>query len=223
MGTDNLFHKRKARAAKDLQRKAHKRTTNKRYLIVCEGTKTEPQYLRELQSDLSICSKILRIAPNNGTSPDLVVEHAKVLYKEEVASGDPFDRVYCVFDRDNHATFDAAVQHVSGLNSNGKPFFAITSTPCFEVWLLLHFDYSTQPFHPAGGKSVGDQVISRLKTKPGFERYGKGQKGIYTQLKDQLQKALDHAQRLRVDGAATGSTNPATNFDELVKEIQSLR
>ena len=222
MGTDDLFHKRKARAAKDLQRETHKRQKNKRYLIVCEGTKTEPQYLRELQKDLGIRPQVIRIAPNDGVSPDRVVAHAEALYTEDAASGDPFDRVYCVFDRDSHTTFDAAVQHIRDLDSRGKPFSAITSTPCFEVWLLLHFDYSTQPFHASGRKTVGEQVVSTLKTKPGFAKYGKGQKGIYAQLKDQLTNALAHAQRLRAYGVETGSVNPATNFDELVKVIQSL-
>ena len=44
MGHDDLFKKRKARKNIDLQRERHKRAQNKRYLIVCEGTKTEPYY-----------------------------------------------------------------------------------------------------------------------------------------------------------------------------------
>ena len=44
MGSEDLFHKRKARESADLQRVSPERGKNKRYLIVCEGTKTEPQY-----------------------------------------------------------------------------------------------------------------------------------------------------------------------------------
>jgi hypothetical protein len=73
-----------------------------------------------------------------------------------------------------------------------------------------------------GKKSVGDQVVSVLKTKPGFAKYGKGQKGIYGQLKDKLADAITHAERLRKRGAATGSINPATDVDGLVKAIQAL-
>lgn len=222
MGSEDLFHKRKARDGADLQRQKRERARNRRYLIVCEGTKTEPHYLRELLDDLGIRPQMVRIAPNDGVSPDRVVAHAVALYEDDAAAGDAFDTVYCVFDRDKHTTFNEAVQRTKNLTAAGQPFVAITSTPCFEVWLLLHFGYTDQPFHAAGKKSVGDQVVSALKTKPGFAKYGKGQKGIYGQLKDKLDDALAHAERLRKQGVATGSINPATDVDQLVLAIQAL-
>lgn len=222
MGSEDLFHKRKARAGAELQRQKRERARNKRYLIVCEGTKTEPYYLRDLLDDLRIRPQVVRIAPNEGVSPDRVVAHAVALYEEDAAAGDAYDTVYCVFDRDRHTTFDAAVQRTKDLSAAGQPFVAIPSTPCFEVWLLLHFGYTDQPFHPAGKKSVGDQVVAALKTKPGFRKYGKGQKGVYGQLRGTLGDALTHAERLRKHGAATGSVNPATDVDMLVKVIQAL-
>ena len=57
MGSEDLFHKRKARAGAELQRRKLERKRNKRYLIVCEGTKTEPNYLQEL---LMICVSVRR-------------------------------------------------------------------------------------------------------------------------------------------------------------------
>jgi hypothetical protein len=222
MGSDDLFHKRKARAGAELQRKKSERERNKRYLIVCEGTKTEPHYLQALLDDLHIPPQMVRVAPNDGGSPDRVVAHALALYDEDVLTGDAFDQVYCVFDRDQHTTFDSAVKRTKDLTTAGRPLVAITSTPCFEVWLLLHFRYSDQPFHAAGRKSGGDHVVSALKTMPGFAKYGKGQKGVYGQLKDKLADALTHAEYLRRHGAATGSINPATDADELVKAIQAL-
>lgn len=222
MGSEDLFHKRKARATAALQRQKRDRARNERYLIVCEGTKTEPHYLRELLDDLRIRPQVVRIAPNDGVSPDRVVAHAVNLYEDDAAAGDAYDTVYCVFDRDMPTTFDAAVQRTRNLGAQGKPFVAITSTPCFEVWLLLHFGYTDHPFHAAGKKSVGDQVVAALKTKLGFAKYDKGQKGIYGQLKDRLAEALTHAAQLRRHGAATGSINPATDIDQLVLAIQVL-
>lgn len=222
MGSEDLFHKRKGRASAELQRQKHERAKNKRYLIVCEGTKTEPYYFRELLDDLLIRPNIFRIAPNDGVSPDRVVGHALFLYDEDATAGDAYDMVYCVFDRDKHTTFDAAVQRTKDLNAAGKPFVAITSNPCFEVWLLLHFGYTDQPFHSAGNKSVGDRVVAALKTKPGFEKYGKGQKGVHAQLMDKLPDALSNAERLRKHCKATRSVNPVTDVDKLVKVIQEF-
>ena len=223
MGSDDQFHKRKARKSAALQRQRIERARYKRCLIVCEGTKTEPHYFHELLEDLGIPPQVVRIAPNDGASPDRVVARALALYTEDAESGDAYDMVYCVFDRDRHATFDAAVKRTEDLSAAGTPLLAITSTPCFEFWLLLHFGYTAQPFHAAGRKSVGDQVVAVLKTKPGFGKYGKGQKGICGLLKDKLDDALKNAEKLRRHCAATESVNPATDIDKLVLELLKLR
>ena len=222
MGSDDLFRKRKARTGAELQRQKRDRARNTRYLIVCEGTKTEPHYFRELLDDLTIRAQLVRIAPNDGVSPDRVVAHALALYEEDAASGDAYDTVYCVFDRDRHSTFDASVQRTKDLSAAGKPLVAITSTPCFEIWLLLHFGYTDHPFHPAGKRSVGDQAVAALKAKKGFGKYGKDQQGIYAQLKGKLGDALDNANQLRRHCDATGSNNPATDIDKLVLALQKL-
>jgi len=44
MGTDNLFHKRKAKKAVDLARRKALRAPYAKVLVVCEGEKTEPYY-----------------------------------------------------------------------------------------------------------------------------------------------------------------------------------
>ena len=222
MGSEDLFHKRKARSSAALQRQQRERSRMPRFLIVCEGTKTEPHYLRELRDTLRIRPQMVCIAPNDGSSPNRVVDHALWLYQEDAEGGDAYDKVYCVFDRDRHSTFDAAVQRTKDLSAGGSPLVAITSAPCFGVWLLLHFGYSAQPFHAAGKKSVGDQVVAALKAKPGFAKYGKGQKGLYPQLADKLSDALDHAAQLRQHSTATGSINPATDIDKLVLVMQAL-
>lgn len=222
MGSEDLYHKRKARDSAALQRQKQNRAQNKRYLIVCEGTKTEPHYFHELREYLRIRPQVVRIAPNDGVSPDRVVAHALALYEEDATGGDAYDTVYCVFDRDRHSTFDAAVQRTRDLSDAGKPLVAITSTPCFEVWLLLHFGYTDQPFHAAGKKSVGDQVVAALKTKPGFAKYGKGQKGIFNLLENNLDDALCNSEQLRKHCLATGSVNPATDVDQLVLALRAL-
>ena len=81
MGHDDLFKKRKARKNIDLQRERHKRAQNKRYLIVCEGTKTEPYYFQSLLEDIGIRLPTVRVAKNEGSSPDRIVTHALDLYE----------------------------------------------------------------------------------------------------------------------------------------------
>ncbi len=224
MGSDDLFKKRKARKSAALARPKNTRTAYQRYLIVCEGTKTEPYYLQELVRDLNIRHHTVKIEPSDGSSPDRVVAHAVKLYTEDALSGDSFDKVFCVFDRDTHTTFDAAVQSIDRLKAgkHPKPFESITSSPCFEYWLLLHFGFTDQAFLAAGKKSVADQVVSLLKTKPGFANYSKGKDDIYSLLKDHTSKAMTHAKRGRKNAEKTGQISPLTNVDLLVMALMAL-
>ena len=229
MGSDDLFKKRKARANNALARQQQQRTQSPRCLIVCEGSKTEPHYLAELREVWGIPHSWVNIKPSEGSSPDRVVQTAERLYVEDARMGHSFDQVFCVFDRDAHPTFSQAVQRTRELASNGKPFKAITSTPCFEFWFLLHFGYSDAPFAKAGKKSVGDVLVSQFKTKAGLAQYAKAQKGMAAQLQGKLAAATKHATKLRQSAAKTQNqdpqiyANPWTNVDELVQYIEGLK
>ena len=224
MGSENLFHKKKARKATDLQRQKTERKRGLRFLIVCEGSKTEPNYLRDLIGDFGLPPHSVKIAPHQGTSPPCVVDHAVKLYDEDTIGGDSFDRVFCVFDRDTHTTFDAAVQKIRDLAMarTPKPFEAITSAPCFEYWLLLHFGFTNAPFHAVGKKSVCDAVVTALRSKPNFSNYGKGQSGIYALVRSKTATAIRAAALARASANAAGHFDPHSQFDLLIQALQTL-
>ena len=156
-----------------------------------------------------------------GSAPSSVFKYAMQEYEQEKSS-DPYDRVYCVFDRDRHESFSPTVNKISALKTSGEPFFAITSTPCFEIWLLLHFDYVSHPF-PAKKRSPCDQAISELRKEAVLDGYKKGIGGVYAKLSEgKMQDAIKHAKRLLKDNKKTGSDNPETNVHELVEYLASL-
>jgi RloB-like protein len=219
MGSEDRFHKRKARKNAELGRQKKERAQLERYLIVCEGTKTEPFYLRYLAEDLGILPSVLKIAQNNGSSPDRVVAHGIKLYNDDAKSGDSFDQVFFVFDRDTHSTYDAAVQRVKDCADTDKPFKAITSVPCFEYWLLLHFGYTDKSFKAVGQKSACDDLISVLRTKPGFKNYGKGNEGVYALVKDKTDVAMRAAAKGLANAKKIGEENPSTRMHELIAEL----
>lgn len=100
-------------------------------------------------------------------------------------------------------------------------FVAITSVPCFEYWLLLHFNYSTQPFSALPGNSPCAQVIDALKNfMPG---YGKGDRDIFTRLVGQLPFAIDNAGRALRAARANDTDNPSTRVHELVRFLQNIK
>ena len=224
MGSEDLFSKRKARKQQDIARRKRNLPQIPRFLIVCEGEKTEPNYFSELRDKLGIRHQSACIGKNQGSSPDKVVAAALALYDEDASRGDTFDKVFCVFDRDTHEKFFDAIQRIKDLSSSDvqRPFVAITSNPCFEVWLLLHFGYSDKPFSAGGGKSVGERVVVELKKRTGFASYEKGARGIYSVLSDRTEDAIKFAKQLRTSAAKTGQCNPWTNVDELVRELFDL-
>ncbi len=83
MGSDGIFHQRKAKQAKDLKRKQAKHAPYDKVLIVCEGEKTEPNYFRELRDFYRLNSANIAISGDCGSAPINIVERAKQLYREE--------------------------------------------------------------------------------------------------------------------------------------------
>ena len=96
-----------------------------------------------------------------------MVQYAKELFE----NGDrhkniqrrAFEKVYAVFDRDDHDSYLDALTLAASLdgklrNDAKQPvsFKAIASVPSFELWLLLHYEDIQAPLHR-------DEVIQRLK------------------------------------------------------------
>lgn len=224
MGSDDIFKKRKAQAVSALHRQRQSRVKGPRFLIVCEGEKTEPFYFGELCEVHQLRTPRVRIAPGQeGSSPDRVVSYAERLFDEDEQLGpDRYDSVFCVIDRDNHSTFKFALHRIENLQRQGKPFIAITSYPCFEYWLLLHFLYTRKPFHASGRCSIGESATRELRQHPGFKSYAKAQRNTYALLRERTDIALVHADRAEKEADQTGEKNPSTKVHHLVQALRTL-
>ncbi|MEE8429189.1 MAG: RloB family protein [Gammaproteobacteria bacterium] len=216
MGTDNLYHKRKERSKASLRRRRALRDSYDVVLIVCEGSKTEPRYFCELRDDLGLNNFNVVVTGESGSNPDSVVRFAIRTAKEDGS----YDRLFCVFDRDRHATYQTAIDRARSARI-GIPVTAITSVPCFEYWLLLHFTYTDRAFAGAGNRSPCNEVIAELRRH--LPDYAKGNRGIYMQTKVNIGSAITHAQRALAAAEATGTDNPSTLVFELVEYLKQLR
>jgi hypothetical protein len=221
MGTDNLFKKRKARNAQELQRKTGKREAYARILIVCEGSKTEPAYFEGLRTYYQLKTANIEICGKEcGSAPDNILQYAQQRFIEERNAGNAFDQVYCVFDKDTHSSYQSTVDAIQR-KSPQNTWFAITSVPCFEYWLLLHFYPTSSPYHALPGKSAGQQLLDQLKQC--FPSYTKNQSQLFTKLLPQLNFARQNATRQLEAAKAIGSDNPSTYVHTLVDKLQSLK
>jgi hypothetical protein len=215
MGSDNLFHKRKVRRAASLRRTAAKRDSYDTVLIVCEGEKTEPYYFKELRDDLRLSHFNIEITGSSqGSAPINVVNHALQNHKN-------YDKTFCVFDQDQHSSYQKALDKIRKRENFRKhSVTAITSVPCFEFWLLLHFRMTTRQFAAVSG-SICDQVIKDLKND--LPDYHKGYHGIYRKLKTRLPQALKNARKVAVHCETVGTDHPSTRIHELVIYLQTLK
>lgn len=209
------------RSREALKRREPRREPYDRVLIVCEGSKTEPSYLRELIAHHQLSSANVQITGEGGSAPNSVVEYAIELFEK-----DPdYNSVFCVFDRDGHSSYDAAVQRVRDstlVRRQGRKklgvarFEAITSVPCFEYWILLHFQYST-----AHMPRFAD-VEPRLRAVPALAEYSKGAQGLYAKTQDHLQVALANADRANRAALDAATNNPTTRVPELIRYLLQL-
>jgi hypothetical protein len=216
----------KHRQAAQLARKTGQRESYDRILIVTEGSKTEPLYLGEIRSKLRLNTANVAVQHSQfGTTPLQVVEYAEQLFlngdeaREIPKKG--FEQVYVVFDRDDHETYHNALDKAAARNGKLRndlkqavKFEAIASVPCFELWLLLHFEDVHAPLNRT-------EVYQRLRQH--LPNYDKGQAGHYAQTCQNLADSSQRAEHLAQLTTAHDGTEPYTDMHRLVHLLTTLK
>lgn len=219
MGTENLFHLNKERKAKDLARRKSKKAPYESVLIICEGEKTEVNYFKNLIYAHRLNTANIEVKHcKKSTAPISIVNHAI----EQAREYPYLDRIYCVFDRDDHDSFNQAIKKLSDQQTKNKKtkFFAITSTPCFEIWPLLHFKYTTKEFSRTQNNSACDNLLMELKYH--LKDYEKNIPDLYDRLNKYLTVAFKNAKKLRQDNEETKNKNPSTDIDQMVSYLINI-
>lgn len=187
------------------RRKVAFRQQRQRFLIVCEGEKTEPNYFRSFRAQADV--KVIGI----GRDTIDVVEHAHKLQQKAIQSNAGYDQVWAVFDRDDFSAdkFNRAIQ-IARNNAIGAAY----SNPSFELWFLLHFEIYRSPL------SRKDCEAKLSKHLGG--RYRKNQVGMREQLQAFEQQAIERAEGLcrSYKFHNPARDNPCTTVYQLVKELR---
>lgn len=207
----------KPRSFGDLKRRSRGFSELRRILIVCEGSKTEPNYFRGLLKWAALRAvSVTVIGEECESAPISVFQYAAKRYTEDQG----YDEVHCVFDRDRHHTFDAAVAACQSHPS--KVFKAVASYPSFEFWVLLHFRYTRSPFAAQGASSPGDMVVKAVRDA--WPAYAKGIASAFNYLDEggRTSIAIARAKAAKLDAERTGELNPSTDVGELVSHIIKL-
>ena len=211
--------RRPSRPARNFRRQAPVRAQYDVALIVGEGEKSEPEYLKALRIDFDLNPANIKIVSADGTDPVGIVRQAIEMYRRNPGE---FDRVFCVFDRDGHANYQQALDLVANSQLGRREILtAITSVPCFEIWILLHYAYSSAPVAASGGRSACDNVGAAIHRY--LPEYEKAFGDTFERIKPMLDTAITHADRLAIHNHDAGADNPATKVHELVRYLRSLK
>lgn len=186
-------------------RKIKSREPYDRVLIVCEG-KTELLYFQGLINKLKLSTANIEIINPKQNTPNSLLKKAKELYKKSNKSGNIFDKIYCIFDKDKHPKYQQTKDNIEQIKQPRHTYYAIYSEPCFEYWLLLHFKNTTKPFIDY------DELSKDKDFKRYFSKYNKTDEDVFIKLQDKIDTACNNAKN-----------NQHTNIDKLVVYLQNIK
>ncbi|MBZ8183224.1 RloB family protein [Oscillatoria salina] len=192
--------KRKKHSRGYSPRKVNNREVKQRFLIVCEGEKTEPNYFRSFR----VPKKVINVK-GLGKNPSKLVNRAKELQEQE-----DYDRVWCVFDRDSWTVedFNNAIA-----NAKNECIEVAYSNEAFELWYVLHFEFLNTGIPR---KDYIKKLNSLLK-----QTYHKNSETIYDELFDKQAIAIKNATNLlkQYEPPNPSQDNPSTTVHLLVQEL----
>ena len=205
-------NQRAARNARGLSpRPVATREPRQRFLIVCEGEKTEPAYFGGFRVPKDVVD--VRGVGDNTLG---LVRKAIELRDEAMRSGRPedrYDQVWCVFDRDSFPSesFNAAIKLAwkQGIR-------VAYSNEAFELWYLPHFNY----YDSAMSRGDYGEKLGRMLGHP----YRKNSDTMYEELERLQGTAVRNARRLltQYDPPNPVNDDPSTTVHLLVEELSKL-
>lgn len=220
---DNAEKKRFAR--KEARRKTNVRYKRTFYLIVCEGTKTEPNYFEAIRDRLErgvVTTLHLEIVGAGKNTESLLDEAIRIAKKYTSETGRLIDQTWIVFDRDSFAPqqFNNAILRSMQLT---PPVHTAWTNEAFELWYLLHLIY----FDNAIGRTeyqrmLEEQLSSRMGVPFKYEKNSKSMLAHLTKYGSQA-FAIENARKLEALWANRqdyANHCPCTKVHHLIGELK---
>jgi len=190
----------RSKSISQLKRRKNFKSTRVRFLIVCEGEKTEPNYFNSFRVPKCV---VIGVGANTVSLVKKAIE---------LKSKDSYEQVWCVFDRDSFPVQN--FNNALALAKKNKIEVAY-SNEAFELWYILHFHY-----HDAA--TSRDDYKQILSQRLGFT-YQKNDPTMYDSLSSRQDDAIRNAARLLnfYVNRTPASDNPSTTVHILVQELNN--
>lgn len=182
------------------------RSPKPKITVVCEGTLTEPRYLKryfhEERRDL-----IVEI-DGNSVDPSSLVRKEKKMKMNQKRNRDSYsenDQIWVMFDVDGN-NINTAIKMAE---DNGIPY--VFSNPCFELWALLHFCDQDAPITTKDCQSKLRRVMPDYSSRNKIFDYD----ALQQHYAETRERALRLCDRRQEEGTLRG--NPSTNVVDLLE------
>jgi len=198
-----------------IRRRGATKEPKKRIIIICEGRRTEPEYIKDFSRDkkhpLVECITIDGVgAPKSIV--DRAIEEKRKLQGIARKSGNSFDKkheVWCVSDVDEHPRVQQEMQRAT---DNGLKY--ALSNPCIELWGYLHYAQNDAPRHRHEMQRMLTDIM------PGYD-HAHGATFNYNDMRNGYTDAVTRAKELirRREEENTPHENPSTDIYLLMESI----
>ena len=217
---DQLFKKRKE--ARQIRKSKAIKERSESWLIVCEGTKTEPnyvnsiiQYANRITEESKLKADVIGVGRNTETLVECVDDYFDYVDKFGAQKkGIPYAKTFVLFDKDSFRPqqFNNAIEM-----AKVRGYIPIWSNECFELWYILHYcNYCSDNGRNAYFKKLTELLGDKYdKASDIFEL-------IHSP--ERLKQAMNYAQRLDIESSCKSSPAkrvPCTQMYKLIQEIQA--
>jgi hypothetical protein len=207
--------KQRRAGSRPLKRKVAIRQPRKTLVVFCEGEKTEPQYLsglKRLPSVRDVAAVDIRIETGRrGSVPRTLVSLAADARTRALDEEGEIDEFWCVFDVEwpkNHPGLSEAIRQ-----ADDNDIKLAVSNPCFELWLILHFQDHASWLDNAGARRLRQRLDGAPDKSLDPARY-------MGNVADAARRAADLAVRHQGNGTKFPQDNPSSGMHLLIASVE---
>lgn len=192
------------------------------HMIICEGTKTEPNYFIKMKEIINAKheGKIEVDIKGKGRG---TTELLKEAIKEVNNSKNYISHAWIVYDKDEFSekSFNDVYNECNKINrDNDTIFHPIWSNECIEIWFLMHFD----TIDTAINREECIKKLNDIFKDKNLGTYKKNDAKIYDKLEMYIETALNNARWLSKkyeDEILPSNRQPSTEIYKLIEMLKA--
>ncbi len=204
-----------------IRRERHPRPLRKVVFIQCEGEKSEYNYLNSFRKH-DIDQNRIKFIIKSGEGGDALQTVRKALNekKKQKSRNEEYDECWCILDVEDVSRRDILQGAILLAQKNNVELFL--SNPCFEVWIIAHFERT--PRHFLNSKTVIEYLNNIQDWQRLFNKsYDKSDVELFAILHERLDTAVSNSKWIMEKHHQAKSRLDCNSSTEIFRLILKLR